>query len=206
MSFFILQSGEGFGYYSSFQEAKTEALEQKNDTFSIRKVSVNIYTRQFSEIGPDIKDSELSEQFYQVPEKLYTVGLPGTASVFHRTEIKAAYYNKVQLVMTERILDYMGYIENFQGPRNYITHGSLKDVYGLSYIYDMVILGDDHDISLEKVFSDMKDRGDMFEISLGDFGALRPMGFVHDTIEETHRIIFAMAKMYNKLNNLIGMS
>ena len=61
--------------------------------------------------------------FDDVPKKLYTVDPFGTSSIRKRDEIKYG------------IVIYMGFMMDMQGE---IAQGSLKDAYGLSYIYDLV--------------------------------------------------------------------
>nr|QBK93947.1 MAG: uncharacterized protein LCPAC406_02610 [Pithovirus LCPAC406] len=203
MSFFTVQVGNSFGYFKSFKDAK-DVYEEKcgAELVSIRKVSTNKYTGVFSEIGDDISHlsiEEYNEPNDKQPGKLYTIGLPGVTMKFHETERAAAFYNDKQLGMTKEILLYMGTNED-QHVNS--SDGSWKYVYGLSYIYDKCATGDSR--PLREVFDDMKRRGDMHEIHLGQFGILRPMGYVHDTIKEAHRLIYKMARSYSELYNLIG--
>nr|QBK92521.1 MAG: uncharacterized protein LCPAC401_01590 [Pithovirus LCPAC401] len=204
MSFFAVQVGNSFGYFKSFKNAK-DVYEEKcgAELVSIRKVSANKYTGVFSEVGDDI--SHLSVEGYnepndKQPEKLYTIGLPGVTMKFHETERAAAFYNDEQLGMTEQILLHMGNMEDYRDGT--LIGGSYKYVYGLSYIFDKCAKGDIR--PLGDVFADMKRRGDMYEIHLGQFGILRPMGYVHDTIEDSHRLVYKMANNYRELYDLIG--
>ncbi len=204
MTFFAVQVGNSFGYFKSFKDAK-DIYKQKGfvESASIRKVSVNGYTKVFSDIGDDIGHlslEEYNEPNDKQPGRLYTIGVPGTTMKFHRSERAAAFYNDNRLGMTEEICVWFMKTSEDQhgGPINV----SWKNVYGLSYIYDKCATGDSR--PLEEIFDDMKQRGDMYQIRLGEFGILRPMGYEHDTIDETHRLIYKMGRSYSELYDLIG--
>nr|QBK92522.1 MAG: uncharacterized protein LCPAC401_01600 [Pithovirus LCPAC401] len=203
MSFFAVQVGQAFGYFKSFKDAK-DVYEQKCciEHTTIRKVSVNKNTRVFCEIGNDISHlsvEEYNEPHDRPPEKLYTIGLPGITMKFHETEKEASFYHEHQLRFTEEILYNMGYDENRHGV---LISGSRKYVYGLSYIFNECAIEDSR--PLEEVFDNMKRRGDMYEIQLGQLGISRPMGYVYDTIKDIHRLIYKMAHNYSELYHLIG--
>ncbi len=203
MSFFAVQTENSFGYFRSFEDAKV-FYEQKgfNESASIRRVDENEYTKVFSDIGDDISHlsvEECMEFSLEYPDKLYTIGVPGVTMEFHGSERAAAFYNDHQLGMTEDILSNMGYEEDHFGV---VVSGSRKYVYGLSYIFNKCAAGDSR--PLEEIFDDMKRRGDMYEVKLGEFGILRPMGYLHDTIEDAHRLVYKMARVYSELYDLIG--
>ncbi len=195
MSFFAVQVGNSFGYFKSFKEAK-DVYEQKGDSEldSIRKVSSNIHRGSLTEVGDDISHlsieeyNELNEPNESCPKRVFTIGLPGTTMIFHRIEFVATFYSDTRMLITDQIL-------------MKVMRDNKKHAYSLAFIFDKCANGDSR--PLEEIFDDMKQRGDMYEVRLGEFGILRPMGYENDTIEERHRLIYQMARDYSKLCDLI---
>ncbi len=189
MEFVTVRDGKNFGYFTSMDDVK-DNLESP----SIQKVFLN-YQRFYSEHDVGVNQ----EDCITVPEKLYTIGVPGKDMIFHTTGNSAAFYCEHAYGMTEEILMYMGCIVNAQGS---LIKGSWKSVYALSYIYNKCAYGDNR--PLEEIFEEMKLRGDMYEVHLGKFEVPKAMGYVYDKIEEEHRLIYGMALNYAKLAKLIG--